>query len=256
MLMSILSLALATAVIDGQIAHGPEPLSDPDLLILIADFPAAAPEGEQAWVSYRLIIDPFGAIVECSGRDAMRPPSEQAASPYVARTCDLLRERARFRPATDDRGQAISGEYLHHAGWARTDAGAGRMITTTLPSWPQERVERVAPPSPPPRSATLRTDLVPHVARTYPSRALREGIEGTVQYAVVVGPDGRVTACSIQESSGSALLDERTCDVLQRYARYDPAIDNRGQLTSDRLFGIIEWQLPIPTAIPAPTASD
>jgi TonB family protein len=101
-----------------------------------------------------------------------------------------------------------------------------------------------------PRSAVLQTDLAVITERAYPRRALREGVEGNVRYGLVVGADGRVVACSIIESSLSALLDEATCEGLARYARFQPATNNRGEPTTDRLTGTMEWRLPPQTAAP------
>jgi len=55
----------------------------------------------------------------------------------------------------------------------------------------------------------------------YPSRAQREERAGTVGYALDVAADGRVTGCQITKSSGHADLDEATCRLLPRRARFE-----------------------------------
>ena len=66
----------------------------------------------------------------------------------------------------------------------------------------------------------------------YPSAALRKEIEGTVGVRVTVGPDGRVSGCSVTGSSGSGDLDSAACDGMTRYARFEPALDVGGNPTS------------------------
>jgi protein TonB len=99
-------------------------------------------------------------------------------------------------------------------------------------------VARPAPPPPPPPSQARgvrpknQSSWAGRIQSNYPARALREGTEGTVGVNVTVSPDGRVTACSVTSSSGSSALDEAACQGMQRYARYDPALNDAGQPVS------------------------
>ena len=70
------------------------------------------------------------------------------------------------------------------------------------------------------------------IPENYPSRAVRSGTEGTVGVSVTVGPNGKVSACSVSSSSGSDVLDEAACDGMRRYAQFDPALDEDGNPTS------------------------
>ncbi len=78
----------------------------------------------------------------------------------------------------------------------------------------------------------------------YPSRALREEREGTTGFRVTVGPDGRVTSCSVTSSSGSSDLDEATCSNVTRRARFTPAMDGEGNPTSGSYSNRIRWVIP------------
>jgi protein TonB len=81
-------------------------------------------------------------------------------------------------------------------------------------------------------------------ADDYPAEAQRRGEEGTVQAELAVDSSGRVTACTILRSSGSASLDSATCRVLQRRARFTPARDADGNPRADRVTTPpIKWQL-------------
>lgn len=78
----------------------------------------------------------------------------------------------------------------------------------------------------------------------YPTRALREEREGTTSFRVSVGPDGRVTGCTVTSSSGSPDLDEATCSNVTRRARFNPATDGEGQPTSGSYSNRVRWVIP------------
>jgi protein TonB len=104
------------------------------------------------------------------------------------------------------------------------------------------------PPPPPPsraRGATAdgQSRWAARISNNYPSRAVRQEIEGNVGVSVVISPEGRVTACSVSASSGSDILDEAACDGMQRYARYNPALDDAGNPTTGRDSMTIVYQL-------------
>lgn len=63
----------------------------------------------------------------------------------------------------------------------------------------------------------------------YPRDAAEAGIGGTVSVRYTVGVDGRVTACKVARSSGSAELDETTCRLIRQRFRFDPSRDARGR---------------------------
>ncbi|MEO7655385.1 MAG: energy transducer TonB, partial [Sphingomicrobium sp.] len=69
----------------------------------------------------------------------------------------------------------------------------------------------------------------------YPASATSSGAEGTVQASLTIGPDGRVTGCSIVRSAGNSSLDSATCNILRRRAKFTPARDTNGQATSDTI---------------------
>lgn len=62
----------------------------------------------------------------------------------------------------------------------------------------------------------------------YPRRAAQEEIEGTVGVRVTVTAEGKATACSVTKSSGSDILDGAACKDLERYGRFDPALNDAG----------------------------
>ncbi|KEO87785.1 energy transducer TonB [Erythrobacter longus] len=81
------------------------------------------------------------------------------------------------------------------------------------------------------------------IQENYPSRALREEIEGTVGVAVTVTPDGRATNCRVTASSGSSILDDAACRGMERYARFNPALDRDGNETTGSYSTRITYRL-------------
>jgi periplasmic protein TonB len=78
----------------------------------------------------------------------------------------------------------------------------------------------------------------------YPARAMREEREGTTGFRVQIGPDGRVTDCSITSSSGHSDLDAAACDNIRRRARFTPAKDGEGNPTTDTYSNRVRWVIP------------
>ncbi|MFT4054911.1 MAG: TonB family protein [Novosphingobium sp.] len=107
-----------------------------------------------------------------------------------------------------------------------------------------------APPPPPPGPSKARGvkpkgqgSWAARIQSNYPTRAAREEREGRVGVRVTVGGDGKVSACSVSSSSGSPDLDEAACDGMQRYARFDPALDADGNPISSQYSTAIVYKL-------------
>jgi len=107
-----------------------------------------------------------------------------------------------------------------------------------------------APPPPPPppsqaRGPTTRNERrwAGRIQDNYPSRALREEVEGTVGVRVTVTANGRATNCSVTSSSGSSVLDQAACRGMERYARFNPALDDAGNETTGSYSTRITYRL-------------
>jgi len=106
-----------------------------------------------------------------------------------------------------------------------------------------------APPAPPPprvsQAAKAKANLASLFSTDdYPQSAIRNEEQGTTAVRLGVGPDGRVTDCSVTQSSGSGALDQATCNILKRRARFTPAKDQAGNPISDTFSQRIRWELP------------
>ena len=99
--------------------------------------------------------------------------------------------------------------------------------------------------APIPTKAEPRAPLAHYVSTAdYPPAALRNREQGRVAFALGIGADGRVNACRITASSGSAALDSATRRIMRSRARYTPATDMRGMPVPDADVGELNWTLP------------
>jgi len=128
--------------------------------------------------------------------------------------------------------------------------------TTTIPppAPPALTIPPPAPPAPPPapppppsqaRGASPKglSRWSRRISENYPSRALREETEGNVGVSVSIGANGRVAGCRVVRSSGSSILDDAACKGMQRYARFDPALDAAGNPTTGSYSTTITYRL-------------
>jgi len=141
-------------------------------------------------------------------------------------------------------------------------------MTTVLPPIERPILGPITPPSPPqppdplpPLELASRTEfppapstVPPQRARAnlgayfstddYPAAAIRAEAEGTTRFTLAIGPDGRVTGCSVTGSSGNSALDNATCRILRGRARYAAARDRNGHPISGQDRGSVTWRLP------------
>lgn len=78
----------------------------------------------------------------------------------------------------------------------------------------------------------------------YPRAPLVDGIEGIAAYRLIVGTNGRVSACEVTRSTGNAQLDAATCKFIERRARFEPATDETGAKVVGAYTGTVKWEIP------------
>lgn len=78
----------------------------------------------------------------------------------------------------------------------------------------------------------------------YPVEAMRREWQGVAGFALTINADGVVTDCVITQTAGHAILDEATCRILKRNARFTPARDASGTAVADTYNGRVSWRLP------------
>ena len=107
------------------------------------------------------------------------------------------------------------------------------------------------PPPPPPEKPKVAEKASPKgdpgswaTTDDYPPSSLRNEEAGTTGFRLEIGTDGKATSCSITKSSGFSALDDATCKVVSRRARFKPAKDASGTPIGDTYSSRVKWQIP------------
>ncbi|MBS0253634.1 MAG: TonB family protein [Proteobacteria bacterium] len=102
------------------------------------------------------------------------------------------------------------------------------------------------PGAPAEASAPAVTPPVPHTGEgsdEYPPEAVRLKHQGSVEFTVQVGADGRPVSCAIRRSSGYPELDAASCAAMMKRG-FDPALDAKRKPVAGAYAGQIAWTLP------------
>lgn len=86
---------------------------------------------------------------------------------------------------------------------------------------------------------------------------------GTVTVSLQIDPTGHISGCTVDQSSGSPVVDAETCRQLRDFAHYRAALDDAGQptvgadqLTIEWVFHQIDGATPTEAVPPAALPSD
>ncbi len=125
-------------------------------------------------------------------------------------------------------------------------------IQTTVPTPEPPRVV-VAPPPPAPPAPTGPTQRATPRGRLgatittddYPDASLRAEEQGVTNVRYEINEQGRVTpgSCQVTKSSGFDRLDRRTCELVERRFRFNPALQNGAPVKESRTQAV-RWQIP------------
>jgi protein TonB len=128
-------------------------------------------------------------------------------------------------------------------------------LPSTLPTTVGDSsLDNHLPPAPPPTPQVRRFDPVTAKPlgqpgtwaspEDYPSLDLNSGHEGTTRFSLTIGVDGRVSSCTVTSSSGWPGLDNATCKLITRRAKFSPALDENGKPTSGGFASAVRWVVP------------
>lgn len=106
------------------------------------------------------------------------------------------------------------------------------------------------PPSPPPVPSEPASDALPRgdpggwvTSDDYPVIAMLLEESGRSTFQAEVDPAGRVSDCKTVVSSGFDRLDELTCKLVTRRARFTPALDASGAPMAGRYTMAVRWEI-------------
>lgn len=78
----------------------------------------------------------------------------------------------------------------------------------------------------------------------YPDEMLRDGISGTVSFKLDIDAAGLPTKCHVIISSKTPQLDQHTCRLMMKRAKFKPAIAADGSATASHYINRVRWILP------------
>lgn len=231
------------------------------IFILAAALPALALAGcgrndEAFRVDYRqrsiaLCVGNAPAELASNGlwSEGMRPGLEPICGCTVDRamaelsTAQLRSQSARRDLTPDER--AAQSRWFSECTIKHLQSGAGGVPPPSpLPSGPEGGPRAGGAPGDP-LSARPRANLASYLSSDdYPAAAIRNEEQGRVAFMLSVDASGRVTACAITSSSGSAALDAATCRIMRSRARYTPARDANGKAIASQDRAAVSWVLP------------
>lgn len=78
----------------------------------------------------------------------------------------------------------------------------------------------------------------------YRSRWIMEELSGTARFTLAINASGKVTGCTVTRSTGHAVLDQATCRLVTKRARFEAARDGNGKAITGSYSGTITWKIP------------
>ena len=174
------------------------------------DYPVEALRNEeQGIVGFELHIGPDGRVSDC------RIVASSGAASLDAATCRIMSARARFSPARDSNGNATADAMTARIRWVLPVADD--------------------------------VDFSAYISSAdYPAEAIRRREQGRVEITLSLPPEGGAARCLVGRSSGSALLDARTCDLIPARVHMTPSEDQTRQGLPTMVYGYVDWVLPTP----------
>lgn len=104
------------------------------------------------------------------------------------------------------------------------------------PPLPPSGLGRMAQPANKPGAWVTQDDYSPS--------DIRSERQGTARFMLGIGTDGKVTSCTIIQSTGFDSLDAATCKFVSRRARFEAALDDSGAPIAGSYTGSIRWVIP------------
>ena len=140
------------------------------------------------------------------------------------------------------------------------------LMASSAPAVAQsDAVSRAPPPAPPPLVAVdkgrrAESSVLPGGSNLgglisqddYPPDALDANEQGTVSVRLDIDSSGKPSGCIVLSGSGSKSLDEQTCKLLLKRAKYLPGRDRQGNPVAGSVTGRVRWVLKDPSMPSAP----
>ncbi len=216
-----------------------EPIGSSRRWVRTSDYPkSAAAEKRSGETKVRLTVGENGRATNCvvTRSSGHLDLDEQA--------CASLKQRARFRPATDSSAEPIVATFDHTVVW--------EMRETSVVATPTARIPQPVPD----RIGGLTTNSYPQSPRIgfnswnirrlndYPADALERGSEGRVKVLLTISAEGTLAGCDVIKAHEDVALNTASCEAAKEITEIDPALDLDGKPTVGRVERYVSWTLP------------
>lgn len=189
------------------------------------DYPVKALQERREGISgFKVTVSSEGIVTDCTISESSGHADLDEA------TCANVTKRALFFPAQGKKGEPVSGKYANRVRWQ-----IPIMSSSASPS-----IVRESFPRPPQiiKALELRVEK-----EDYPESALAAGEQGTSGFMLDIDSAGKVSNCSITNSSGSSALDQKACVLAAKWS-FEPARDIDGKPTFGKSKHMLNWRLP------------
>lgn len=78
----------------------------------------------------------------------------------------------------------------------------------------------------------------------YPESALASGGQALINFMLLIDSNGTPVKCIVQRGTAAKSFRDRSCELLLRRARFDPAINAEGRPVSSYYLNKIRWIIP------------
>ena len=78
----------------------------------------------------------------------------------------------------------------------------------------------------------------------YRSNWIRKELSGSASFVLAIDARGKVTDCTIVRSTGHNELDNATCSLIERRAKFNPAKDSHGNPVAGSYANTVNWRIP------------
>jgi protein TonB len=137
---------------------------------------------------------------------------------------------------------AGSSGLLWHAQQAPVEPAVPAPSVMPAPAMPMP-----PPPAPfRPKLAQPKGNMAGWVKNSDYPKELKNGESGTTGFRLFINRKGKPVKCLVTMSSGNALLDAITCDILMKRANFYPARDGYGKPQEATYSSRMRWVVPLP----------
>jgi TonB family protein len=219
----------------------PMPASYPGLWVTTDDYPLAALREERAGTTgVELSIDTEGKVTKCFVTLSSGSPDLDDT------TCALLTLRARFYPAQDKKGNKIAGLHRKSVRWVIPDydpADAANEAAYLAEEYESAADDANQFESYPSSAFANNWDWTTPKKVDFPNGAWNEKRTGRSVLWLDIDEAGKVTKCTVKQSSSHNDLDQRACTIVQQRAQYSPAKNFEGKPTPARNVASVSWRI-------------